>query len=281
MAVEFRANWILKHGVPRQILSDRGSQFTGYIFRILCNLFGIKKQFTTAYHPQTNGMIERFHRFLKERLRCIAFDNELDFMKGDDWDIFLPEIEFAYNNTKNEMTGTAPYEVIYGHILRTPSDTILKQNVQRVVEDTVDIINEKNTDSPLKLSKKVRDYVKSMEQHRNVLLEEIKSNMKRYDEQRKRYFDKKRSEPTKYEKGDKVVVDTTAAKVGNKAKLNINRKRAVIIDKQNDNCYVVRYNDGKKEAVNIKRIYRFTAPQQSNNNRTVTRRRVVTVKRSK
>ena len=280
VAVEFRANWILKHGVPRQILSDRGSQFTGYIFRILCNLFGIKKQFTTAYHPQTNGMIERFHRFLKERLRCIAFDNELDFMKGDDWDIFLPEIEFAYNNTKNEMTGTAPYEVIYGHILRTPSDTILKQNVQRVVEDTVDIINEKNTDSPLKLSKKVRDYVKSMEQHRNVLLEEIKSNMKRYDEQRKRYFDKKRSEPTKYEKGDKVVVDTTAAKVGNKAKLNINRKRAVIIDKQNDNCYVVRYNDGKKEAVNIKRIYRFTAPQQSNNNRTVTRRRVVTVIRS-
>ena len=156
----------------------------------------------------------------------------------------------------------------------------MKQNVQRVVEDTVDIINEKNTDSPLKLSKKVRDYVKSMEQHRNVLLEEIKSNMKRYDEQRKRYFDKKRSEPAKYEKGDKVVVDTTAAKVGNKAKLNINRKRAVIIDKQNDNCYVVRYNDGKKEAVNIKRIYRFTAPQQSNNNRTVTRRRVVTVIRS-
>ena len=67
--------------------------------------------------------------------------------------------------------------------------------------------------------------------------------MKRYDEQRKRYFDKKRSEPTKYEKGDKVVVDTTAAKVGNKAKLNINRKRAVIIDKMNDITPAVKYSN--------------------------------------
>ena len=278
VAVEFRANWILKHGVPRQILSDRGSQFTGYIFRILCNLFGIKKPFTSAYHPQTNGMIERAHRFVKERLRCIAYDNNLDFMKGDDWDIFLPEIEFAYNNTKNEMTGTAPYEVIYGHLLRTPSDTVLKQNVREVVENTVDILNDQNSENPLKLSQNVRDYVQEIERHRRVLLGEIKANMKRYDTQRKRYFDKKRTSPDQYRNGDHVVVDTTAAKVGNKAKLNINRKRAVIIDKMNDNSYVVRYTDGKKEAVNIKRIYRFQPQEQHQKSTRNSKRRVVSVR---
>ena len=232
----------------------------------------------SAYHPQTNGMIERAHRFVKERLRCIAYDNNLDFMKGDDWDIFLPEIEFAYNNTKNEMTGTAPYEVIYGHLLRTPSDTVLKQNVREVVENTVDILNDQNSENPLKLSQNVRDYVQEIERHRRVLLGEIKANMKRYDTQRKRYFDKKRTSPDQYRNGDHVVVDTTAAKVGNKAKLNINRKRAVIIDKMNDNSYVVRYTDGKKEAVNIKRIYRFQPQEQHQKSTTNSKRRVVSVR---
>ncbi len=75
-----------------------------------------------------------------------------------------------------------------------------------------------------------------------------------------------------------MVVDTTAAKVGNKAKLNINRKRAVVVVKMNDNCYVVRYEDCKKEAVNIKRMYRFKPQDKDakiNKNRTVVQRRTV------
>jgi len=83
IAYEFRAEYLLKYGIPKQVLSDRGSQFTGYIFKILCKLFGVKKLFTSAYHPQTNGMIERFHRFLKERLRIIASQYKLDFIKYD------------------------------------------------------------------------------------------------------------------------------------------------------------------------------------------------------
>ena len=284
IATELRANWILKHGVPKQILSDRGAQFTGYIFQILCKLFGIEKVFSSSYHPQTNGMIERFHRFLKERLRCVAHDQDLDFMKGDDWDIYLPEIEFAYNNTKNVMTGAAPYEIIYGHLLRTPTDNILKQGVQDTVADIADVINEEDSDKPLKLSTKVKAYIDLMHKHRTVLLDEMKANMKRYDKQRKSYFDKHRVAPIEYKNGDKVVVDTRAAKVGNKAKLNINRKRAVIIDKQNDNCYVVRYDDGTKEAVNIKRIYHFKpqndqSTQNDNDNTNKRRQRRVVVLR--
>ena len=283
IAVEFRANWILKHGTPKQILSDRGAQFTGYIFQILCRLFGIEKVFSSSYHPQTNGMIERAHRFIKERLRCIAYTQNLDYMKGDDWDIYLPEIEFAYNNTKNEMTGTAPYEVVYGHLLRTPTDNILKQTVHDAVADIADVINEDEADKPLKLSQKVQSYVKLMEKHRSVLVEEMKANMKRYDTQRKRYFDKHRAAPIKYEFGDKVVVDTKASKVGNKAKLNINRKQAVILDKLNDNAYVVRYDSGEKEAVNIKRIFRFEPPQQQETRNTTNnrkQRRVVVLRKN-
>ena len=184
------------------------------------------------------------------------------------------------------MTGAAPYEIIYGHLLRTPTDNILKQGVQDAVADIADVINEENTDKPLKLSSKVKAYIDLMEKHRSVLLDEMKANMKRYDKQRKSYFDKHRVAPTEYKDGDKDVVDTRAATVGNKAKLNINRKNAVIIDKQNDNCYVVRYNDGKKEAVNIKRIYRYKPPSvqstrytNNNNNDKRRQRRVVVLRK--
>ena len=74
---------------------------------------------------------------------------------------------------------------------------ILKQTVHDAVADIADVINEDEADKPLKLSQKVQSYVKLMEKHRSVLVEEMKANMKRYDTQRKRYFDKHRAAPIK------------------------------------------------------------------------------------
>ena len=251
IAYEFRAEYLLKYGIPQQVLSDRGSQFTGYIFKILCKLFGIDKIFTSAYHPETNGMIERFHRFLKERLRIIAQDYELDFINYDDWDIYIPEIEFAYNNTINDMTGTAPYEVVYGHLLNTPINKILNGNIQNIVEDTVDTINE--------------NYVEDLKQRTEMIISEMKENMDKYDKYRKRYYDKTRTKPQTYKNLEKVIVDLSGSVKGNKKKLNINRKEATIIDKINDNVYVVQFGDGKRKAVNITSIYKNIESDNENN----------------
>jgi len=61
--------WIARFGVPTLITSDNGPQFTGAVLSVLCHKPGILHQLTTAYHPQSNGMVERFHRQLKDTLR--------------------------------------------------------------------------------------------------------------------------------------------------------------------------------------------------------------------
>jgi hypothetical protein len=64
------AGWISRYGVPAQLTSDRGTQFTSAIWNALCQQLGIQHQPTTAFHPQANGMVERCHRRLKNALRA-------------------------------------------------------------------------------------------------------------------------------------------------------------------------------------------------------------------
>ena len=64
----FVAGWVSRFGVPASITTDRGVQFTSAVWTILCQRRGIKHCTTTAYHPQSNGMVERFHRQLKDAL---------------------------------------------------------------------------------------------------------------------------------------------------------------------------------------------------------------------
>ena len=68
--------WIARVGVPATITSDRGSQFTSAVWAALCELLNIQHVQTTSYHPEGNGMDERFHRHLKDALRacCAAPD---------------------------------------------------------------------------------------------------------------------------------------------------------------------------------------------------------------
>ena len=91
IATAFRVRWLLMFGTPDNTLTDRGSQFTSLVFNILGRTFGFHPKFTSSYHPQTNGMLERFHRYLKERLRALSADKNLDWFERDDWDIYTTE----------------------------------------------------------------------------------------------------------------------------------------------------------------------------------------------
>jgi hypothetical protein len=66
------AGWVSRFGVPATITSDRGAQFTSALWAGLCSLLNIQHSSTTAYHPQSNGLVERFHRRLKDALRSRA-----------------------------------------------------------------------------------------------------------------------------------------------------------------------------------------------------------------
>jgi len=66
----FLNGWVSRFGVPAVVTSDRGVQFTSSVWSGLCQKLGINHKLTTAYHPQANGLVERFHRQLKEALRA-------------------------------------------------------------------------------------------------------------------------------------------------------------------------------------------------------------------
>jgi transposase InsO family protein len=86
------------HGLPNDIVSDRGTQFTSNIWRGLFQLLGVKIKLSTVYHPQTNGQIKRMNQILEQYLRCTVNYQQ------DDWTDLLSLAEFAYNNTLHSST---------------------------------------------------------------------------------------------------------------------------------------------------------------------------------
>jgi len=83
IAKAFVEEVILKFGIPQKILTDQGSNFMREVFTV-CKLLKIKKMKCTAYHPQSNGALERTHRVLVEYLRCFILEDQ------SNWDKWLP-----------------------------------------------------------------------------------------------------------------------------------------------------------------------------------------------
>ena len=92
------------HGLPTQIISDRGTQFVNAFQSRLFDLLHINHTPSTAFHQRTNGQAERTIQTLEAFLRCYT-----DYMQ-DDWHAWLPLAEFAYNNLVNTSTGVSPFE---------------------------------------------------------------------------------------------------------------------------------------------------------------------------
>ncbi|KAI5316655.1 hypothetical protein L3X38_036362 [Prunus dulcis] len=102
------------HGVPVSITSDRGPRFTSRFWTKLHEAFGTQLQFSTTFHPQTDGQSERTIQTLEDMLRACA----LQFR--DDWDEKLPLMEFAYNNSYQASIKMSPFDALYGKHCRTP-----------------------------------------------------------------------------------------------------------------------------------------------------------------
>ena len=107
-------NWIAVYGVPETITTDRGSQFTSRIWAQLLHTWGIKHNATTAYHPQSNGLVERLHRRLKESL--IALCNE----EREKWYWKLPMTLLALRTTVKPDIGACPSDLVYGEGISVP-----------------------------------------------------------------------------------------------------------------------------------------------------------------
>ncbi|MCG7879549.1 MAG: hypothetical protein JAY78_24875, partial [Candidatus Thiodiazotropha taylori] len=105
-------------GIPKEILSDQGSNFTSALMRELCKLLNIKKLTSTPYHPEANGLVEKFNGTLKKMLSCFV-ENE-----KEDWDKYLPYLLFSYREVPQDTTGFSPFELLYGRHVRGPLTVI-------------------------------------------------------------------------------------------------------------------------------------------------------------
>ena len=98
--------WVYAYGAPSYVLTDNGPQFAAKFFEAVCTMIGNKHVFTTAYHPQTNGQVERFKKTLAARLRHYVAENQKD------WDEFVQPLTYAYNIQVHRFTGTTPFDLV-------------------------------------------------------------------------------------------------------------------------------------------------------------------------
>ena len=105
-------------GVPEEILTDQGSNFTSQLLAELYRLLYVHPIRTSPYHPQTDGLVERFNQTLKNILRKAATE------EGKDWDKLVPYLLFAYREVPQASTGFSPFELLHGRDVRGPLDIL-------------------------------------------------------------------------------------------------------------------------------------------------------------
>ena len=99
---------VMRHGFPRELLSDRDTTFVNEIIKELLEKYQIKHRLSAPYHPQTNGLVERLNRTL-----CISLSKFVQLYKKD-WDHYLPLVLFAYRTMKQDTMKFEPFQLVYG-----------------------------------------------------------------------------------------------------------------------------------------------------------------------
>ena len=116
----FIRHYLPRHMCPQFILSDNGTEFKNQIFNEVTKDLGIERIFSAPYHPQSNGKLETFHRFLKPTLKKMCADGQ------DNWDDYIEQVLGTYRGVPNLMTGESPFFLVYGRDGNQPVHQLLQ-----------------------------------------------------------------------------------------------------------------------------------------------------------
>jgi len=111
--------FIVHYGIPERLHSDQGANFEGKVIGHLCKLLGMKKSRTTPYHPQGDGITERFNRTLLSMLSTLELPSKIN------WEEHVAPLVHAYNCTRHDSTGYTPFYLMFGRTARLPIDVFL------------------------------------------------------------------------------------------------------------------------------------------------------------
>ena len=143
IAEGFLKNWIYVHGTPFYLLTDQGSNVDGEIVTEICNIFGIEKSRSSAYHSQGNGFAERNIRSVRDMLRAVLLHRK---MRQTQWRQLLPGLVFALNMSESKAIKCVPYNVVFGGNAILPQDVLFDHNEHTRLADvtTLPIIPKKS-----------------------------------------------------------------------------------------------------------------------------------------
>lgn len=184
--------FICRYGLPKELHSDQGRQFESKIFQEMCRLLAINKTRTTSYHPQSDGLVERFNRTLLGMLS--------QYVNGshDDWDEKVPFVMMAYRASIQEATRFSPYYLMFGREPQLVSDIVFPK-----VEQFTDTGN----------------FVDQIKIRLKDSYERTIKNLESSHKKNKNYYDRKCSGKT-YSEGDRVWLYNPALKKGDCRKFN-------------------------------------------------------------
>ena len=168
-------------GLPKSVQSDQGSNFMSGIFQQVMHELGIKQYRSSAYHPESQGALERFHQTLKNMIRSYCFDTEKD------WDEGIHLLLFAVRESVQESLGFSPFELVFGHSVRGPLKLLKEKFLS-------------NDETPLNLLQYVSDFRNRLSRACEV----ARSNLKTSQGKMKARYDNHVID-RKFKPGDKVL----------------------------------------------------------------------------
>jgi hypothetical protein len=177
----------MRMGIPRVLTTDNGKEFKNTLDDEMAKLLGIKRIFTTPYHPQANGLDERFNGTLQGMLVKFIKD------KRDQWDELLDTCVYAYNTSVHESTAFSPFELMFGRKPILPIDIeVTAKDPEALLEEYYNCNEDANA-------------INLKTKHQLETLQTAKMNIQKAQHKQKEIYDRKHAKPNAYVIGEKVL----------------------------------------------------------------------------
>ena len=169
-------------GIPEEILTDQGPNFMSQLLAEIYSFLRIRPIRTSPYHPQTDGLVERFNKTLKAMVR------KMTITEGRSWDKLLPYVLFAYREVPQASTGFSPFELLYGREVRGPLDVLWE-----------------SWEQPTSTDENIVAYVLKMRDRLAEMSESVHENLSRAQQTQKQWYDRT-AHTRRFNPGDRVLV---------------------------------------------------------------------------